>query len=198
MKGTFTEGLKLVPEIEKKLDEYALYVDHHRILVFNYKIATLYFGAGRYEKAIDYLLRIINGPMDLRIDLQCYARLLHLMAHYELGNYEIMESLTKSVYRFMAKMKNLTVVEEEMFRFIRRSFAVSPKNLKPELEKFLFKIKHLEKNRLETRSFAYLDIISWVESKVYKKTMGSVIYEKYLNSIRSRHPQPGVEKKLFT
>jgi hypothetical protein len=198
MKGTFTEGLKLVPEIEKKLDEYALYVDHHRILVFNYKIATLYFGAGRYERAIDYLLRIINGPMDLRLDLQCYARLLHLMAHYELGNYEIMESLTKSVYRFMAKMKNLTVVEEEMFRFIRRSFAVSPKNLKPELEKFLFKIKHLEKNRLETRSFAYLDIISWVESKVYKKTMGSVIYEKYLNSKRSGHPQPGVEKKLFT
>ncbi len=198
MKGTFTEGLKLVPEIEKKLDEYALYVDHHRILVFNYKIATLYFGAGRYEKAIDYLLRIINGPMDLRIDLQCYARLLHLMAHYELGNYEIMESLTKSVYRFMAKMKNLTVVEEEMFRFIRRSFAVSPKNLEPELEKFLYKIKHLEKNRLETRSFAYLDIISWVESKVYNKTMGSVIYEKYLNSSRSRHPHPAGVQKTFT
>ena len=36
-------------------------------------------------------------------DLQCYARLLHLMAHYELGNFEIMESLIKSVYRFMAK-----------------------------------------------------------------------------------------------
>ncbi|HEX6845955.1 MAG TPA: hypothetical protein VF144_03200 [Chitinophagaceae bacterium] len=181
MKGSFAEGLKLVPSIEKNLEEYALFVDQHRILVFNYKIATLYFGAGNYETAIDYLQKIINGSSDLRIDLQCYARLLHLMAHYELGNDQIIESLIKSVYRYMAKMKNLTVVEEEMFRFLRQSFNVSPKKIKPELEKFLDKIKHLEKNRFETRSFAYLDIISWVESKVYNKPMGDVIFEKYLN-----------------
>ena len=161
--------------------EYALFVDKHRILVFNYKIASLYFGAGKYETAIDYLQKIINGPVDLRIDLQCYARLLHLMAHYELGNDEIIESLIKSVYRYMAKMKNLTVVEEEMFRFLRQSFNVSPKKIKPELEKFLDKIKHLEKNRFETRSFAYLDIISWVESKVYNKPMSEIVFEKYLN-----------------
>ena len=181
MKGSFAEGLKTVPSIEKKLEEYSLFVDRHRILVFNYKIATLYFGAGKYETAIDYLQKIINGPLDLRIDLQCYARLLHLMSHYELGNYTIIESLIKSVYRFMAKMKNLAVVEEEMFSFLRRSFDVPAKNIKPELEKLLSKIKHLEKNRLETRSFAYLDVISWVESKVYNKPMSEIIFDKYLN-----------------
>jgi hypothetical protein len=182
MRGTFKEGLSLIPGIEEKLEEYALFVDRHRILVFNYKIATLYFGAGRYETSIDYLLRITNGPLDLRIDLQCYARLLHLMAHYEMGNYDIMESLIKSVYRFMAKMKNLTVVEEEMFRFLRHSFNVSPRELKPEFEKFYHKIKHLEQSRFETRSFAYLDIISWVESKVSGRSMGEVIQEKYRKS----------------
>ncbi len=189
MKGTFTEGLKLVPVIEKNLEEYAMFVDGHRILVFNYKIATLYFGAGKYETAIDYLQRIINGPMDLRIDLQCYARLLHLMAHYELGNYDIMESLIKSVYRFMAKMKTLSVVEEEIFRFLRHTFNISPKKLNPELEKFLQKIKHLEKNPFETRSFAYLDVISWVESKVYGKTMGNVVHKKFLTAKKRRYPR---------
>lgn len=189
MTGTFAEGLQLVPRINKDLEEYALFVDRHRILVFNYKIATLYFGAGKFAEAIDYLQQIINGPADLRIDLHCYARLLHLMAHYELGNYEIIESLIKSVYRFMAKMKNLTVVEEEMFRFLRHSFNVSPRALKPELEKFLDKIKHLEKNRFQTRSFAYLDVISWVESKVNNKTMSEVIYEKYRGSKKRKYPQ---------
>lgn len=192
--GTFKEGLALVPEIEAKLKEYALYVDKHRILVFNYKIATLYFGATQYEKSIDYLQKIINGPLDLRNDLQCYARLMHLMAHYELGNYDILESLIKSVYRFMAKMKNLTVVEEEMFRFLRNSFRLSPRQLKPELEKFLYKIKHLEKNRFETRAFAYLDIISWVESKVYNKPLSTIIHEKYSES--SRKIAPPSQKKL--
>jgi hypothetical protein len=184
MQGTFAEGIGLVPEIEVKLEEYDLFVDRHRILVLNYKIANLYFGNGDYETCIDYLQRIINGPLDLRIDMQCYARLLHLMSHYELGNYDIIEALIKSVYRFMAKMKNLTVVEEEMFRFLRNSFDVSPRKLKPELEKFLNNIKHLEKSRFETRSFAYLDIISWLESKVYEQPMKQIIYEKYE---KSRH-----------
>jgi len=186
MFGTFKQGLLLVPGIEEKLANYSLFIDRHRVLVLNYKIAMLYFGSGDYDTSIDYLQKIINEKADLREDLQCYARLLHLMAHYELGNDMLMESLSKSVYRFMAKMQNLTKIEEAMFRFIKQSFPLSPRQLKPELEKFLHTIKHLEKNRFETRAFAYLDIISWVESKVYEKPMSMIIHEKYLQSKRKK------------
>ncbi|HSC36366.1 MAG TPA: hypothetical protein VLD19_00795, partial [Chitinophagaceae bacterium] len=185
MHGTFKEGVKLVPEIEEKLAEYDLFIDPHRIMVLNYKMATLHFGSENYETCIDYLQRIINDSIGMRNDLQCYARLLHLLAHYELGNFELMEPLTKSVYRFMARMENLTVIEEEMFRFLRTSFQLSRRELKPGLEKFLQKIKKFEKDRFETRSFAYLDIISWVESKVFEKPMSTVIRDKYLGSKRS-------------
>ena len=185
MKGDFKEGIAIVPEVEAKLHEYSLFVDTHRIVVFNYKFASLYFGAGEYHKAIDYLHMIINdNQQGLRNDLQCYARLMHLLCHYEIGNEEILESLIKSVYRFFARMKNLTIVEEAIFTFLRHSFNVKAKLLKPELEQFLKKIKHLEKNRFETRSFAYLDVISWVESKVYEKPMGEIIHAKYM---KSRH-----------
>jgi hypothetical protein len=78
------------------------------------------------------------------------------------------------------------VVEEEMFRFLRNSFHMSARKLRPEFEKFLQKIKKLEKSRFETRSFAYLDVISWVESKVYEKSMSTIIHEKYLAS-KKRH-----------
>ncbi len=184
MLGTFKQGLSLIPGIEEKLEGYHLFIDSHRILVLNYKFAMLCFGSGDYNRCIGYLQRIINDKTSLRYDLQCYARLLHMLAHYELGNDMLMESLSKSVYRFMAKMKNLTAVEEAMFKFLRQSIPLSPRQLKPELEKFLHTIKHLEKNRFETRSFAYLDIISWVESKVYGKPMGTIIHEKYKASRR--------------
>jgi hypothetical protein len=183
MKGSFSEGVQLIPEIERKLKEYALYVDHHRIVVFNYKFASLYFGAGNYEKAIDYLQEIINSPIDLRIDLHSYARLLHLICHYELGNYDILDSLVKAVHRFMLRMKNLTVVEEKIFRFIKKNY-ISPQDIKEGLKHLLEDIRHLEKNRHETRAFAYLDIISWVESKVHHSTMQEVIRNKYLKSRR--------------
>ena len=147
--------------------------------MFYYKIASLYFGAGKNEKAIDYLNKIINWRMDLRTDLQCYARLLHLIAHYELGNFELLEYLTKSVYRFMAKMENLSTIEEEMFKFLRRSFKVGAKALKPEFEKLLDKLKRYEGNRFEARAFSYLDVISWLESKIENVPVMEIIRRKY-------------------
>lgn len=184
IQGSFAEGMALVPAIEKELKEYDIFLDSHRVLVLNYKFAMLCFGSGDYNRCIDYLQLIINDKTNLRYDLQCYARVVHLMAHYELHNDMLMESLTKSVYRFMAKMKNLTRVEEAMFRFLRQSLPLSPRKLRPEFEKLLHTIKHLEQNRFETRAFAYLDIISWVEGKVYNKPMSEVIREKYLKSKR--------------
>ncbi len=178
--GTFTEGLTLVPFIEEKLKEYEIYLDRHRILIFYYKFASLYFGSGDYENTIKYLNKIINWKMDLRTDLQCYARLLHLIAHYELGNDSILEYLIKSVYRFMAKMENLSRVEEEIFRFLRKSFQLEPKKLKPEFSGLLERLKTYEKNRFETRAFVYLDIISWLESKIRGVPVQQIIREKFL------------------
>jgi hypothetical protein len=182
MQGTFKEGLALVPDLFNKMETYAPFLDEHRIMVFNYKTALLYFGSGDFSTSIDYLQRIINDNIHLRYDLQAYARLLHLLCHYEMKNYDLVEPLTKSVYRFMAKMKNFTVVEEEMFKFLRNSFKIPRSKIKAELEKFLNTVKGLEKNRFETRAFAYLDIISWVESKVYETTISQIVHEKYLNS----------------
>lgn len=181
MEGTFTKGLSLVPEIEEKLKLFEIYLDRHRILVFYYKFASLYFGSGDHEKSIDYLNKIINWKVDLRTDLQCYARLLHLIAHYELGNFELLEYLLKSVYRFMSKMENLSVVELEIFAFLKQSFQLTPRQLKPHFEKLLAKLRKLEKNRLESRAFMYLDVISWLESKIEGKDVQDVIRKKYLS-----------------
>jgi hypothetical protein len=177
--GSFQKGLSLIPGIEEKLEEYGLFIDRHRVLVLNYKIATLYFGSGDFDSCIDYLQKIINDPADLRHDIQCYARLLHLLAHYELGNYELLEYLTKSVYRFMSKMENLTAIEEEILKFLRRSFHIPKHAMKKELESFLERIKQFEKKRFQSRVFVYLDLVSWVEHKVYNKPLGEIMREKY-------------------
>lgn len=184
LKGTFHEGIKIVEEITNRLEEYNIYLDQHRTLIFYYKIASLYFGAGDYDKSIDYLNNIINWKVSLRSDLQCYARLLHLIAHYELKNFQLLEYLIKSVYRFMAKMQNLSLVEEAMFKFLRNSFYLSASKLKPEFEKLLLKLKQFETSKFETRAFAYLDIISWLESKVHDKPVYEIIREKYLSGKR--------------
>ena len=80
----------------------------------------------------------------------------------------------------MAKMENLSLVEEEVFQFLRKSFNLSPRELKPAFESLLNKLKKLEANKVESRAFAYLDIISWLESKINNEHVQDVIRSKYL------------------
>lgn len=180
IEGRFTEGLAFIPDLIAQLKQHENYLDNHRVLIFYYKIAALYFGSGDNDAAIDYLNKIINWKVDLRTDLQCYSRLLQLIAHYELGNYDLVEYLIKSVYRFMAKMENMSTVDEELFKFLRRSFHIEQKNIKPELEKLLGVLKQQEGNAFETRAFVYLDFISWIESKLTNVPVEQVIRGKFL------------------
>ena len=184
MLGTFKDGIKLVPHILEQIKINELFIDEYRVMVFNYKIASLYFGNGDYGTCIDFLQKIINQTNDERSDLQGYARILHLIAHYELGNFEIMEYLTKSAFRFLAKKEYLTEIEKEMFKFLRNSFSISRKEMLIAFNDLLLKIKKLEKNIFETRVFAYLDIVSWIESKVYNKTLSIILKEK--NELRKK------------
>ena len=87
----------------------------------------------------------------------------------------------------MVKMKNLTLLEEEILKFLRRSFSISNDKVKEELQRFLLSIKKFERNRFQTRVFVYLDIISWAESKVYHKPVHEVIQQKYLQDIENRN-----------
>ncbi len=186
MQGTFTQGLKIVPGIMSQLQEYSLYMDSHRVLIFYYKIASLYFGSGDSETCIDYLQKIINWKTDLRIDLQCYARLLHLIAHYELGNDELLEYLSKSVYRLMGKMENLSVVEEEIFNFLKRAFHIPPRQLENEFRILLATLRQQKEVHKKTRAFTYLDIISWLESKIERTPVQDVIRRNYLEQVKHK------------
>ena len=187
LEGRFTDGLSIIPALEEKMEEYWLQIDRHRILVFYYKIACLYFGSGDNEKAIDYLQKIINRKADLRTDLQCYARLLHLIAHYELGNFDLLEYLVKNVYRFMAKMGSLSIVEEEMFQFLRHAFGKSAAEIKLAFVELLATIKPYENDPRETRTFSYLDVISWLESKVEGVPVQEIIRRKSIANRKKRH-----------
>jgi hypothetical protein len=67
MRGTFKEGLSLVPSIEKDLEENEIFLDSHRVLVLNYKFAMLYFGSGDFNTCIDYLQKIIYDKNNLAL-----------------------------------------------------------------------------------------------------------------------------------
>ncbi len=187
MTGKFTEGLAIVNDIERHLREMSLFLDQHKVLVFYYKIACLYFGAGKNEACISYLNLIINQKTDLRYDLQCYARLLHLIAHFELGNDDLLVYLVKSVYRFMSKLENLSMVEAAIIRFLKASFGATPRQMESKFVKLHETLKRYEHKTSEARALAYLDVVSWLESKIEGVAVEEVLRRKYENRINQPH-----------
>ncbi|WP_429045466.1 hypothetical protein [Chitinophaga sp. W3I9] len=182
LEGTFSQGLEMVPELETEITRHTLKIDQHRVLVFYYKIACLYFGSGDNNKAIVYLNKIINLKIgNLRADIQCFARILHLIAHYELENYSLVEYLIKSVYHFISKHKDLGLVMEEIMKFLRRYIYANPKALRNAFVDLKDRLEQISEDPYERRSFLYLDIISWLESKIESIPVQEVIHRKFVN-----------------
>ncbi|WP_161888095.1 hypothetical protein [Pontibacter russatus] len=180
LEGRFTEGLEIIPELLENLNRYRSHLDPHRMLTFYYKIASLYFGSGDNYKAIEYLNKIIQyKDTSLREDLQCFARILNLIAHYEAGEDEGLEYQIRSVYRFLGKMNDQQQMQVEIFRFLRSLGDVAPHELKDAFISLKEKLLKISADPYEKRPFLYLDIISWLESKIENVPVQEIVRRKH-------------------
>ncbi|OAB29547.1 hypothetical protein SAMN05444395_106184 [Flavobacterium fryxellicola] len=179
LEGTFAESEYLIPEILSKLRVHTDHLDEHHEMLFYYKFASIYFGTEKYAECIFYLEKIINNKnLSMREDLMCFARLLSLIAHYELGNDYYLENQLKNTYKFLLKMNDLQEVQKEIIRFMKNLNSIYPGDIKKEFVKMRIRFIELEKNTYEKRAFLYLDIISWLESKIENRKISAIIKEK--------------------
>ncbi len=169
----------MVDEIEQKITLYKNRLDNHHIVVLYYKIACLYFGMGENKKCIAYLSKIIN-PKTVKSgeDLQCFARVLNLIAHYECGMDYHLERQFKETYKFLLKMENLQAVQKEFIVSIKALSDVYPHEIKKEFKKIHTRLQKFENHPYEKRAFLYLDILSWLESKIENTPIGDIIRKK--------------------
>lgn len=181
MQGTFTEGLALVPELMKAIEEDLHNWDEYRKLLFYYRIACLYFGSGDNDTAIDYLNLIINQrSQQYRSDIQAYARILSLICHFEMGNVQLVEYQVKSVYRYLAKVEHLQETQQTIFRFLRRIPRIRENQVREEFVKLKEKLDKVAQKPYESRPFTYLDIPSWLQAKIEGKSVQEVIRAAFL------------------
>ena len=66
-----------------------------------------------------------------------------------------------------------------MFSFLRNALQLSPAQVRPAFQNLLERISKYEGNRFETRAFVYLDVVSWLESKIENKPVQDIIHNKY-------------------
>ena len=89
-----------------------------------------------------------------------------------------LEALIKSTYKFLIKMNELHLVQERIIGFLRNLSNIYPHELKNAFKDLHRELKVFENHPYEKRSFMYLDIISWLESKIDNVSVESIIRKK--------------------
>jgi hypothetical protein len=182
MMGDFEKGVKLMSKIKKDLEYFVTQLDKHSQLILYYKIACLYFGNADYAEANLWLNRIIGLPAtDLREDVHSFARILHLVCHYEMGNTDILDHYIRSTYRFLLKKQDYYLFQKYILEFLKALVALPDSGLalKRQFRKLYEQLLPLQQHPFEKRAFLYFDIIAWLEAKASGRSVSRVIQEKF-------------------
>lgn len=179
LEGKFSDGLKFVDNLLGQIKEFETKIDAHHIMVFYYKIACMYFGAGKNNKCILFLEKIIhNKELKMREDLLCFSRFLNLIAHYDEGIDYHIDKLIISTYKFLIKMNDLQGIQLKIISFLKNLSKIYPTDLRKAFIQLHAELKIFENHPYEKRAFLYLDILSWLESKIQNTTVEIIIQQK--------------------
>ena len=160
----FKGGVQLIDKIKAELPQYLDYTDVHRTLLFYFKFAYLHFCLRQFEKALEYLNLIIHLKSGhLRDDLQINARILHLICHYEAGNYDMLDYLTPPVKRLLDSSADVSQLPKLTLCFLEKLSRVAPLEHVAAFATFQHELKKIMEEPFERKSLNYLDIPAWVE-----------------------------------
>ncbi len=181
LEGCFKDGLQnILPRTLRRLRRYEKQLDLHKVMIFHYKIAWLYFGNGQPGEAVTYLKKIIDLQSGhLRDELQAYAHLLFLMAHFELGNYDISDYLLQGADTFFKKLDALSPLQAATLSFLKKLFRAPLQETRPLFRSFQAELAEMANNPLEQRDFVFLDIPSWVECHLQQRPLQAISQEAY-------------------
>lgn len=167
-------------EISKELNIYEEKITVYQRIILFYFLSTSNFILENFEKCIYWNGKIFSlGKTDLSGDYQCYARIIQLIAYYELGYIDSLEYVLKSAYHFISKRKRVYKYENIIQKYLRRSFRIRNNNeLEDMFGEMLHELKGIINDDFEKNAFDAFNIIPWLESKLKKIPMVRVLKEK--------------------
>ena len=156
-------GLKLVEEVEVFLSKYEKAIPEDYFLLIWNQFANLYFLAEAYSNALKWVNRILDNKVYQRADLTSYARILHLMIHFELGNIVFIKYAVESHKRYLKKQKLSAPFLQCCIKFFTRITSVPKGNYSDEFQRFHHELFHPEHPLADESTLDYVDVKTWIE-----------------------------------
>ncbi len=173
--GYFKKALEQLPQLIKGLNTFKTQLDTANKKIFRHIISLVYFSNGRFKEALIWQNILINeeNTTALRYDIDVITRLLNIIVHCELNNWELVPGLVKAykkhientghkyemVLVIIKHLESLIINGENLYKE-KRFFTALAEKLNPILQ------DPAEKRMLNTFNAAW-----WLESKIKETTM---------------------------
>lgn len=183
--GDVREGKRLLTEFRRQIPKYSGKIRKSSELLLYYYAAILCHVSNNHREALRWINAFLNEPRtEVRTDLQCNARLLNLIIHFELGNFDLVDHSLKSTYRFIVKRDRMYQAERMVLRSVKALAAADSEEGRLQIFKEMDeKIKELKDSRYESVAIQFLLLDSWVSSKLQKTTLEAVRNDVWIKSL---------------
>lgn len=178
--GDFDEGLRVVENHLAELQQ--LDKDLFERSSFYFQYFYIFFGAGNYDRALDYLNKWLNLPRSIeRQDLQSLSRVLNLIIHFEMGNHLLLESLLRSTLRYLNKQEGLLEFEGKLIHFIRQTGkSIDKKDTRKALLELKLDFQRLLEKPKEKAMLQMFDFEAWLDSHLEGRSFAQIVKEKFI------------------
>ena len=169
----YTKAIALIPRMKIYFADPFAQRQVATIMHYQFCIAALYFYAGNYDAALNELDILLNNKnLETLTAYHGYARILHLLIHFELSNDLLLESLGRATYRFLYQHQSDYQVETQVVRFMRNVSQIPNKReLNIALKNLRNKLEPLQNEDFEKEAFEVIHYLDWIDSKLANRSM---------------------------
>ncbi|MEZ5014288.1 MAG: hypothetical protein R2794_08360 [Chitinophagales bacterium] len=160
---------KHIAEQAEDVKKYSPYFNKVRKLMIDFGTAEFHFIIGEYALAMQELAEVLDAKdIDLRRDVQAFARILYLLIHYEMKNVLHLEHAVRSVKRYLQTREFYFTFESVFVKYFLQLIDAADKHAEKNI---LVKLKAdleevMEQNPREKDLLDQLNILHWAEAKL--------------------------------
>lgn len=174
--GECSKGLESIPAVEEGIAKFPSISPTEKAILFE-RVIRLYIATEQPSLALKWVNTLINDSVirTIRPDIFTNIKMLNIIIHFDLGNFEFAQHLIKSDAKLFQKEK-LPFIEHLLLNSIASLPVIGKKTIVP--PSFFHDIlgaceQYFSQNPTELSSHLYN--LSWIESKVLSQPMERII-----------------------
>lgn len=173
-RGDMEGAAGLIADIEQSLQASGEHIEPASFITLCHNCIVYYFLTGQYARCLAHINNLLGETrIDLKRDLLGFARVFSLIAHFELGNIDILDAQIRSARHYLKKLGAAGALEQTILKSIGALIGSSAgtRDIFKALRSRLIEILHT--GGYEPSGLG--EVLFWVESHLRRRPVQEVV-----------------------